>query len=68
MDSGTLMASLLFGLIGMAMFIYGRKAGRLIPLFVGGLLMIVPYFMPNLVVMLIVCTGITAAAWYMRER
>jgi hypothetical protein len=67
MDSGTLMASLLFGLIGMAMFMYGKKAGRLVPLIVGVVLMVVPYFIANFIAMLIVCSAITSIPWFLRE-
>lgn len=67
MDSSTLMASLLFGAIGMAMFMYGRKASRMVPLAVGAILMIVPYFISNLAILLIVCCALTAVPWFLRD-
>jgi hypothetical protein len=55
MDPGVLMASFLIGMIGLGMFVYGKKSDRMVPLGVGLALMIVPYFLPNLLVLLIVC-------------
>ena len=67
MDTNLLFASLLFGLIGTGMLMYGKKAGRPAPLFAGVALMAVPYFIPNLIVLLIVCTGVSAVPWFLRN-
>ena len=67
MDLNVLMASLLFGTIGMGMFVYGKKSARLIPLGAGLALMIVPYFLSNLIVLLVVCGGLSALPLVMRE-
>ena len=67
MDMNSLMLSLLFGMIGTGMFMYGKKAGRMVPLGAGLALMVVPYFLSNLVVMLVVCAGLSAAPWVVRE-
>jgi hypothetical protein len=61
------MASLLFGLIGMGMFTYGRRASRMVPLGAGVALMVVPYFLTNLVLMLVVCCGLSVAPFFVRE-
>ena len=58
---------LLFGMIGTGMFMYGKKAGRMVPLGAGLALMVVPMFISNLVVMLVVCAGLTASPWIIRE-
>ena len=50
MDMNSLMVSLLFGAIGMGMFMYGKKAGRMVALGAGVGLMIVPYFIPNVII------------------
>jgi hypothetical protein len=55
MDFNLLMWSFLFGTIGMGMFIYGKKSAHVIPLGAGLALMVVPYFLPNLILMLIIC-------------
>lgn len=67
MDSNTLLASLLFGAIGMGMSMYGKRAGRLIPLGVGLALMIVPYFFSSVLAMSAVCSTLLAGAWFVRE-
>jgi hypothetical protein len=67
MDGNVLMASILFGLIGMGMLMYGKRAGRLVPIAAGLGLMVVPYFIPNLAVLLVVCAALTGAPWVIRE-
>jgi hypothetical protein len=67
MDPNALIISIFFGLIGSAMFLYGKKAGRMVPLGAGVALMVVPLFISNLIVMLVVCCGITATPWFIRE-
>jgi hypothetical protein len=67
MDSGYLMASLVFGMIGMGMFMYGKKASRLVPLAAGAGLMVLPYFITHLFVMIVVCGALTASPWLFRE-
>ena len=67
MDSGSLMASLVFGTIGMGMFLYGKKAMRVVPMAAGAGLMVLPYFITHLVVMIVVCGALTAAPWLFRD-
>jgi hypothetical protein len=67
MDDYGLIVSLLFGLVGMGMFVYGRKAGRFVPLVTGCLLMVVPYFIPNWIAQLAVCSALTAVPWFVHE-
>lgn len=68
MDNNVLMMSFFFGMIGMGMFMYGKKAGRLVPLGAGVALMAVPCFIPSLAALIIVCCGLTALPWIVRER
>ena len=67
MDSGGLVASFFFGLVGLGLFLYGKKEGRLVPLAAGVALMAVPYFIPNLIVLVIVCCAITTVPWLLRD-
>ena len=67
MDSSSLVASFVFGMVGMGMFMYGRKAGRLVPLASGAGLMVLPYFITHLVIMLLVCSALTAVPWLLRD-
>ena len=67
MDSSLLMVSMLFGTIGLGMLMYGKNAGRLVPLIAGLGLITIPYFIPNLLILSIVCTALTAAPWAFRH-
>jgi len=67
MDFGTMFLSFVFGLIGMAMFAFGKKAGRLIPLAAGLALMIFPYFVSNIYANLAICLTLTASPWLVPE-
>ena len=67
MDSNLLMLSLLFGSIGMGMMMYGKKAGRMVPMGAGLGLMVIPYCIPNAIALLIVCCIITAVPWFLRN-
>ena len=67
MDSGVFMVSFLFGLVGTGMFTYGWKMGRMVPLGAGVAIMLVTYFIPNIIVLLIVCCSLSAAPWVVRE-
>ena len=67
MDMGLMAASFVFGMVGMGMFMYGKKAGRMVPLGAGAGLMVIPYFLPSLWVMTVVCCGLMAAPWVVRE-
>jgi hypothetical protein len=67
MDMNLVMVSVVLGIIGMGMFMYGKKAGRMVPLGAGAGLMVVPYFIPNLVVLLIVGVGLMAVPWVVKE-
>ena len=67
MDTTDLMLSLLFGSIGMGMLMYGKKAGRMVPLAAGLALMVLPYCIPNPIALLIVCCLITVTPWFLRN-
>jgi hypothetical protein len=67
MDATSLTISLLFGLVGMAFFMYGKSMGRMIPLGAGVLLMVVPYFIANVIALLIVCVALTVAPFFVHE-
>ena len=68
MDPNLLLASFFFGMIGLGMFMYGKKAGRMMPLCAGLALMIIPYFVTNLAALITVECAVTAASWFARER
>jgi hypothetical protein len=67
MDTTSLMLSVLFGALGMGFLVYGKKAARLVPVIVGLALMVLPYFIPNTVILLIVCIALTAVPFLLRD-
>ena len=60
MDVGVLLWGLLFSSIGLGFFLYGKKQRAVVPLVCGLVLMIYPYFIPN--VMLLVAIGVVLIA------
>ena len=63
----TLIFSIIFGSIGLAYFIYGKKQQRVVPLITGLLLSVFPYFMSGAIAMSIVGTILTALPWVVRD-
>ena len=61
MDFNNLVASFLFGMVGMGMFMYGKRSGQMVHLIVGVLLMVVPYFIPNLMALVVISSLLVAA-------
>lgn len=56
----------LFGLIGMAFFVYGRKQRSVVPLVCGLILMVFPYFISNTILMLFIGAVLIAAPYFVR--
>jgi hypothetical protein len=67
MDMTNLMLSLLFGTCGMGFLIYGKNAARLVPMGVGLILMVCPYFITSSLVMTIVCGGLISVPFVLKE-
>ena len=67
MDGNLLLLSFLFGLVGTGMFMYGKKAGRMVPLGVGAALVAVPYVITNVIVLLVVGCVLSAVPWLIRD-
>jgi hypothetical protein len=66
MDFSSLMLSLLFGSIGMGFLMYGKNAGQLVPIGAGLALMLCPYFIPNTIILLIVCCLLMAVPFVVK--
>ncbi|MDB5299047.1 MAG: hypothetical protein JWO87_710 [Phycisphaerales bacterium] len=66
MDTTSIMLSLLFGTIGMGFLIYGKNAGRVIPIGVGLCLMVGPYFFPSAGLMLAICIPLLVTPFVIR--
>ena len=67
MDSSAMMLwSVLFGGIGTGFFIYGKKQRAIVPLCTGLALFVFPYFMPNVLVLVIVGIILVALPYFFR--
>jgi len=60
MNASTLMWGVIFGSIGLGFFVYGKKQKAIIPLLSGTGLIVFPYFISN--VLILVITGIVFVA------
>ena len=67
MKEAELLWGVLFSSIGLGYFIYGRRQGKTIPLVSGVMLMIYPYFMPNVIVLVIIGAIFAAIPYFVRR-
>ena len=67
MNDYAMLLEMLIGAVGLGMFMYGKRAARMVPLGVGVALMIVPYFFSNILSMSAACSALIAGAWFVRE-
>jgi hypothetical protein len=67
LDSGSLLLSIIFGGFGLFLFMFGKREGRMPHLIAGMALMTCPYFIPNLIVMSLVCVAVGAAPFFIHE-
>ncbi|MCK5126853.1 MAG: hypothetical protein KAR42_11415 [candidate division Zixibacteria bacterium] len=65
-SAATLFWGLLFGSIGTGYLIYGRKQRRVVPLVTGLALIAYPYFVPNLVLMVIIGAVLIAVPYFIK--
>lgn len=63
-DPGSLFLSFIAGLIGLGLFIYGKKQQRPPHLVAGILFMVYPYFTPTLLSTFVVGAVIGAGLWW----
>jgi hypothetical protein len=66
MDMNSLMLSLLFGAVGMGFLMYGKKMAAAIPMLAGLGLIVVPYFISNLIILGLVGAALTAVPFIVR--
>jgi hypothetical protein len=65
-STSTLIWGMLFGAIGLGFFMYGKKQRAGIPLLTGIALFIVPYFIPNVYVLVMVGILLIALPYFVR--
>ena len=63
LDGNSLLASLLIGLVGTAIFVYGKKQGRFPHMLVGATLVVYPYFVSSVALMAGIAVGLVALLW-----
>jgi hypothetical protein len=66
-ETATLLWGVIFGSIGLGFFIYGRKQQAIVPLAVGIALFVAPYFISNLVLLLLVGAVLIALPYFVRS-
>jgi hypothetical protein len=64
--SSQLIWGMLFGVIGLAYFVYGKKQRAIVPLVTGVTLFIFPYFITNIYALVIVGCIITGVPYFVR--
>lgn len=67
MDPLLLTASLFFGTLGTAMFMFGKSNGKLVPLGSGIALMVLPCVLPGILSLTIVSSLVASAPFFIRE-
>jgi nitric oxide reductase large subunit len=67
MDTNTLLIWLLFGCLGTGFFMYGKNTHKFVPLGVGVALMIIPYFIANLITLSVVCAALSVLPFIVHE-
>jgi hypothetical protein len=67
LDMNSLMLSLLFGTIGMGLFMFGKSTGKMAHLGAGVALMVCPYFIPNLIAMSCVCIVLMVTPFFLPQ-
>jgi hypothetical protein len=66
MDVSILLWGLLFSSIGFGFFLYGKKRRAVVPLVCGLVLMIYPYFIPNVIGLVVIGVVLTAIPYFFR--
>ncbi|HEX4826010.1 MAG TPA: hypothetical protein VFV19_17060 [Candidatus Polarisedimenticolaceae bacterium] len=65
LDPAWLFLSLIIGVIGLALFLYGKREARWPQIVVGLLYMVYPYFTASVTSLLIVGVLLAAVLWYL---
>jgi predicted membrane protein len=66
MTPALLLWGLLFSSIGLGFFLYGKKQRAVVPLVCGLVLMIYPYFIPNVLALVAIGLVLTAIPYFLR--
>jgi predicted membrane protein len=66
-DVGVLLWGLLFSSIGLGFFLYGKKQRAVVPLVCGLVLMIYPYFIPNVIALVAIGVALIAVPYFFKS-
>jgi hypothetical protein len=66
-NAGVLLWGLLFSSIGLGFFLYGRKQRAVVPLVCGLVLMVYPYFIPNVIALVAIGLALSAVPYFFRR-
>ena len=66
-NGAKIFAYIIFGVIGTAVFLYGKKNKFLRPMIIGVALMVYPYFFSGTLAIYLVGIALTAALYFWRE-
>lgn len=67
MSPANLIGSIIFGGIGLAAFIYGKKTSSLKSMMIGGALMVYPYVIPGTAALYAIGILLTACLFFFRD-
>jgi hypothetical protein len=65
-SEAVLLWGVVFGSVGLAYFVYGKKQQRFVPLLCGIALMAFPYFISNTVLLVVIGLVLSAAPYFIR--
>lgn len=63
-----LLASLIWGSVGLGYFIYGKRQGSWVPMIGGVLMMALSYFVASAFLMTLACIGLMAGVYVLLKR
>ena len=66
MTASSLLWGVLFGSVGLGYFVYGKKQRAVVPLLCGIALMILPYFVSNAWLLVVLGAAIAALPYFVR--
>jgi hypothetical protein len=66
LDTSSLLWGLLFGSIGLALFIYGKRQKTVVPLICGLVLMVFPYFVSNTILLVTLGVVLMSLPYFFR--
>jgi hypothetical protein len=66
MSTSLLLWGLLFGSVGFGYFLYGKRQSAVVPLVCGIALMIFPYFVSNVLILVVVGIALAALPYFYR--